>query len=252
MGTRLRKIASSLAFITLVSACGGGRDLWPNEGTVRFYDTQFFRGNRLLGLLTFEGGLIYGFYQSDFSAPTYPEYTYAGFFVAQPAPQQGPTVRAGTEYNFDDGEVSAIRLELGAQSGDNVFGTLTQVPTSAESTFSARESGNSQLATDPASLPGTYAVQARSPGASIKATGVLDAAGNLSVGTGACAMEAKLSPRQFGNLYDVAATLAPNCNLGAGAFTGHAIQAFVTRNVYLLLTAPGQGGVMLLLVPNAP
>jgi hypothetical protein len=246
MGIRLINVALSLAVLQLASACGGDHDLRPDEGAARFYDTQFFRGTRALALLTFEGGLVYGFYQSDFATPAYPEYAYAGFFVAQ-LPSG-----IGTEYNFEGGEVSEVGLELGAQSGSNLFGTLKQVPPSEDSAFSVRESANAQLPTDPVSLPGAYAVQARAPGASFKAGGVLDAVGNLSVTSGACTLTAKLLPRQLGNLYDAAGTLGPNCNIGTGAFSGHAIQAYVTRNIYLLLTAPGQQGVMLLLVPNAP
>jgi hypothetical protein len=246
MGSSLRNAALSLASLALTSACGGGSDLRPDEGVARFYDTQFFRGTRSLALLTFEGGLVYGFYQSDFAAPTYPEYAYAGFFVAQ------PPSGIGTEYNFESGEVSAIRLELSAQSGSNVFGTLKEVPPSEDATFSARESANAQLPTDPGMLPGAYTVQARAPSASFKATAALDAAGNLSIASGACTVAAKLSPRQLGNLYNAVGAIAPGCNLGAGAFSGHAVQAHVTRNIYLLLTAPGQQGVMLLLVPHAP
>ena len=246
MVTRLINVALSLALLSLASACGGDHDLRPDEGAARFYDTQSFRGTRALALLTFEGGLVYGFYQSDFAASTYPEYAYAGFFVAQ------PPLGIGTEYNFEDGEASAIRLELGTQSGSNVFGTLKQVPPSEDSTFSVRESANAQLPTDPALLPGAYSTQARAPGESFKAAGVLDAVGNLSVTSGACTVVAKLSPRQLGNLYDAAGTIGPNCNLGTGSYSGHAMQAHVTRNIYLLLTAPGQQGVMLLLVPKAP
>lgn len=252
MRKRLRSTASSLAFLVLASACGGGSDLRPDEGAVRFYSDQSFRSHQPLALLTFEGGLVYGFYQSDFRAPVFPEYVYAGFFVAQPASQLESGLRAGREYSFDAGEVSSVQLELEAPFPDSILGRLTQVSTSESATFSALESADSERPTDRAALPGTYAVQARSSEASFKASGTVDASGNLSLIAGACTVTAELSPRRLGNLYDAAATLSADCPLGAGPFSGHAVQSYGARNVFLMLTAPGRRGVMLLLVPDAP
>ena len=243
---RLRSAASTFTLVLLAAACGGGHDLQPDDGAARFYDTPFFRGGRSLAVLTFEGGLTYGFYQSDFSEPPYPEYVYAGFFVSQ-APSG-----AGSDYDFENGATTSIQLELGTQAGTDVRGTIRRPPPMEDFPFTIRESANARLPTNPVSLPGTYAVQARGPAASFKAVATLDQAHNLSVTSGACTLAAKLSPRRLGNLYDVTATIGPSCGLGEGAFSGHAVQAYVTPNIYLFLTAPGQHGVMLLLVPNAP
>ena len=137
-------------------------------------------------------------------------------------------------------------------SGHPLFGSIKQVAASTVSTFSVREFNSAQTTTDNALLSGTYAVQARSSGGSFKSTGVLDAEGSLSVTFDTCTVVAKLSPRPQGNVYNVIASLEPACKLGTGAFSGHAVQALVTRNVYLLLTAPEQTGLMLLLVPDLP
>ena len=116
-GLRIAKLlfASALAF--LLPACGGDDTVRSDEGVARFYYTPFFRDGRLLTLVTFEGGLVYGFYQSDFRAPTYPDYAYAGFFAAQLSPAHvGPPSRVGTEYRFDEKEVASV-----VQAADQVF-----------------------------------------------------------------------------------------------------------------------------------
>jgi hypothetical protein len=240
------KLTTSLA--VALAACGGSDTLQPDGGAARFDSTFFFRGGRLLALVTFEGGLVYGFYQSDFAAPTYPDYAYAGFFTARLDTQRREAfLRVGTEYRFDERDAVPIELRLATPVGDTVFGILAQVNTGEESTFSVRESTNSRLPTDLTTLPGAYSVQARSPSSSFKATGSIDADGRLSVATGNCSIEATLSPRQLGNLYDAVATVGSGCHLGEGRYTGHALQAYGLRNFYVFLTAPGRGGIMLLL-----
>jgi hypothetical protein len=250
MSAKYRNPVATLttALALALAACGGSDTLQSDEGAARFDYTYFFREGRLLALVTFEGGLVYGFYQSDFSAPTYPEYVYAGFFTARlDTLRDEALLRVGTEYRFEERNAVPIELRLAAPSGDTVFGILTQVNTGEESPFSVRESTNSRLPTDPTTLPGAYAVQARSPSSSFKATGTVDADGRLSVATGNCSLEAVLSPRQLGNLYDAVATVGSGCQIGEGRYTGHALQAYGLPNFYVFLTAPGRGGIMLLL-----
>jgi hypothetical protein len=62
-----------------------------------------------------------------------------------------------------------------------------------------------------------------------------------------CTIDADLKARPNGNLYDVKATLGPDCPFGSGPYAGHALQAYVAANVFVFLESPTQGGVMLLL-----
>ena len=242
----MASLATALALVLV--ACGGSDTLRPDEGAARFDYTYFFRDGRFLALLTFEGGLVYGFYQSDFAAPTYPEYAYAGFFTASHSSRYNQDlVRVGTEYRFDERDAISIKLRLADPSGDTVFGILTQANGGEESPFSVRESTNSQLPTELATLPGAYAVQARSASGSFKASGTVDAHGRLSIASGLCSIETSLSPRLLGNLYDVVAIVSSGCQLGEGSYTGHALQAYGLSNLYVFLTAPGRNGIMLLL-----
>ena len=192
--------------------------------------------------------MVYGFYQSDFAAPTYPEYAYAGFFTASHSSRYNQDlVRVGTEYRFDERDAISVKLQLADPSGDTVFGILTQANGGEESPFSVRESTNSQLPTELATLPGAYAVQARSASGSFKASDTVDAHGRLSIASGLCSIETSLSPRLLGNLYDVVAIVSSGCQLGEGSYTAHALQAYGLSNLYVFLTAPGRNGIMLLL-----
>lgn len=63
----------AIALSLLLASCGGGGNETPaDSGPVTYYGDSSFRGNHPLPLMVFEGGLVYGFYQSDFSVPLFP------------------------------------------------------------------------------------------------------------------------------------------------------------------------------------
>jgi hypothetical protein len=234
-----------------LAACGGGGDSEPlraDAGPVKYHSQMYFRENRLLLLMSFEGGLVYGFYQSDFTAVEYPAYAYAGLVVARRAPGEaagGPV--EGVEHSFEEGIARPVRLTLAIDEFGVAQGSLTPLPGGPASPIVAFESDVSTLPTDTSRLNGDFAVQGRSVGGSLK-FGARVTEGRLSaVAEGGCAIEASLQPRPLGNLHDVQALLGPGCPLGAGSFAGHAFQAYNTDNVYVFLESSSGGALMLLL-----
>jgi hypothetical protein len=256
------KAAISIAALLLASSgCGGSEDNGTiaaqseDAGPVRFLSTSYnFRGNQLLLLMSFAGGLTYGFYQADFTRPSY-EYAYDGMFVVRRLPgarSSDPTI--GLDYDFQNGTTRPATLALAAPNEFGIaLGALTNVVavppanTTVTEPIGARESDNASLDTNPTTLSGTYAVQGRSVNASLKFPARIDNGRLTAMAADGCALEATLQPRPKGNVYDVKATFGPGCPIAAGAFEGHALQAYVADNVILLLESPTQGGVMLLL-----
>jgi hypothetical protein len=242
-----RAVAGLLRALTVLSAfvlvaCGGtDAVLEEDQGTVRFYATSFSRSDSL-ALIQFEGGLIYGFYQSDISRPTYPEFAYAGFFVSGPD-------HAGYDFDFDAKARIPISL-LGFSATEKALDATLHAASGDESLVAPRAPGDT-LATDTSLLPGTYAVQVRSVRGGLKGAASVDTNGTLSAALAdGCVIAVKLASRPLANLYDAAATIGIGCPLGSGAFSGHALQNAATRNVYVLLVSPAGEGLMLLAVPS--
>lgn len=248
------------ALATTLTACGGsdGADTTlaqpEDAGSVRFLSTTSFRGGRLLLLLSFEGGLSYGFYQFDPSKPTL-GYAYDGLFVVRRLPsaeEADPTV--GVDYNFEQGTTRPATLALTAPNAFGItLGALTTVTsgppanTTETEPFGERESANESLDTDTTTLAGTYAAQGRSVNAGLRFPAKIESGHLTATAADGCAVDGTLRARSKGNVYDVKATLGPGCPIASGSFTGHALQAYVAGNVFLFLESPTQGGVMLLL-----
>lgn len=256
-----RTAVSIAAFALALSGCGGSDDdvataARPEDaGPVRLLSTSYnFRSNQLLLLMSFEGGLTYGFYQADFTRPSY-EYAYDGMFVVRRLPgarSSDPTI--GLDYDFQNGTTRPATLALAAPNEVGIaLGALTTVTagppanTTVTESIGAWESDNASLDTNPTTLSGTYAAQGRSVNASLKFRARIDNGRLTATAADGCAMEATLQPRPKGNVYDVKAIFGPGCPIAAGTFKGHALQAYAAENVFLLLESTTQGGVMLLL-----
>ena len=256
-----RTASSIAAFALALSGCGGSDDdgttaARPEDaGPVRFLSTSYnFRSNQLLLLMSFEGGLTYGFYQADFTRPSY-EYAHDGMFVVRRLPgarSSDPTI--GLDHDFQNGTTRPATLALAAPNEVGIaLGALTTVTagppanTTVTEPIGAWESDNASLDTNPMTVSGTYAAQGRSVNASLKFRARIENGRLTATAADGCAMEATLQPRPKGNVYDVKAIFGPGCPIAAGTFKGHALQAYAADNVFLLLESTTQGGVMLLL-----
>jgi hypothetical protein len=231
---------AAVALALVLTACGGGDGDSPaDSGAVSYYSDSFFRGNHSLSLILFEGGLVYGFYQSDYSAAVFPQFVYAGFFVGTTdAPPNASATYRITDFNFDDKVANPATLTLTAQGSTQVSGQLA-VPGGASDAIVAR-SETSTTPTVTATLGGTYGGYIRSVDGGSALSASLSAAGQLSASTaGGCTFTATLTPRELGNLYDTEATLSAACPSPAGHYRGHALQSYGTRNVYLMLVDNG-------------
>ena len=173
--TSLPRVSISLSLVALLMSCEGSSDpLREDEGKVSYYSTGFSRSQSLF-LIAFEGGLTYGFYQSDFSNPNYPEYAYAGFFVAHPQVSNFGENRLGWDFDFDAESVSPIELSPAIENGATITTTL-QTQTHGKESIVGSKASVSELPTDTASLPGDYALQARSSVGSFKGNATLSSA----------------------------------------------------------------------------
>jgi len=244
-----RAVACAMAGCLPVSGCVISDDLSPEDGgAVSYYQTSGFRGNRLLSLIAFEGGLVYGFYQSDFAAPVFPEYAYAGFFVARPQSGDDASPKEGMEFDFDAHTAIAVTLAASITSGDKFSGVLRGSTDRQPDTIFAARSSVSDIRTNTTTLGGDYDYQARSPRGSFVGVSTVSAEMTLhSQYSADCTVEAALRPRPLGNLYAVTAQIGPACSVGNGSFSGYGVQAYATGNVYLLLTNATGEGIMLLL-----
>lgn len=247
-------VAGLLSVATLMTGCGGSSEpLLEDEGKVGLYSSTF-RRNQTLSLMTFEGGLTYGFYQSDFTGQHFPEYAYAGFFLARPQSPGGGSDRKGVEFYFDAESSSPISLSPPIEDAANSasLATTLHTPTYGSEPISALKASVDQLPTDTTTLPGEYVLQARSNVGSFKGIGTLSSMQTLAATDGAnCHIDATLSPRSLGNIYTVHAMVGPHCAIGSGEFSGHGLQAYAAKNVFLLLTNPTTNvGILLLLSPK--
>jgi hypothetical protein len=251
MSARYNLVIAGIACAVFASGCGGSDEApRADDGPVRYYNT-YFRQNQLVSLMSFGGGLVYGFYQDDFSQPQLPDFAYAGFFKATAgASLPSGSTRIGKDYRFKSGEMVPISL-VDFSTTDQALAATIESGQGAESLHASRATID-DTATDATLLGGAYSVQARSTAASQKGTASVAANGNLQADLpGACHVTGTLVPRANGNLYDASVTFAPACTVARGALAGHAFQSYSSRNAYLLLTSESGLGVLLLLVPGA-
>ena len=170
-----RTAISIAAFALALSGCGGSDDdgttaaRLEDAGPVRFLSTSYnFRSNQLLLMMSFEGGLTYGFYQADFTRPSY-DYAYDGMFVVSRLPgarSSDPTI--GLDHDFQNGTTRPATLALATPNEAGIaLGALTTVTagppanTTVTEPIGAWESDNASLDTNPTTLSGTYAGQDR-------------------------------------------------------------------------------------------
>lgn len=205
-----------------------------------FYSDAPFRGNRPLSLILFEGGLVYGFYQSDYSAAVFPQFAYAGFFVGTAdAPGDAAATYRITDFDFDAKSANAGTLTLTGGGSTTVSGQLS-VSSGATDSIGGAYASVSTAPTDTATLARAYGGYIRSVAGGAALAATLTAAGQLSASTSTgCSVSATLKPRPLGNLYDVKANLGTSCPAPVGPYRGHAFQSLLSRNVYLMLTSDG-------------
>jgi hypothetical protein len=177
--------ACMTAVVSGLAACGGGggnESPRADAGPVRYHWQTFFRDGRALFLMSFEGGLVYGFYLSDFTAVEYPSYAYAGLFIARrPAGVPAGSPVSGVEHSFEEGAALPVQLTLAINEYGVALGSLTRSNAGTTSPIGGPESEVSGLATDTSRLSGDYAVQGRSVGGSLKFAARI-AEGRLSSG----------------------------------------------------------------------
>ena len=235
-----------LAGALILASCGGG-DVSPTDsGLVAYYGTYGFRGSRLLALIVFEGGLVYGFYQSDFTSAIFPEFAYAGFFVGESSsPGEAKATYRGYDYDFERKTTypSVVTLEVSPARLDGLLKDAGR----DDDTFAAYSFA--ETSTTP-TIPRTlrdYDGYIRTVNQSMSIQASLSVAGVFSLSDGAgCTVRGNLAPRPIGNLLDAEATFSASCAAPAGRYTGHALQAFNANNVYVMLTKEGlTGGVFI-------
>ena len=245
-------VAAFLVPALALLGCGGGDRTPSDAGPVAYYGDFFFRGAHPLSLMVFSGGRIYGFYQSDYSAPQFPTYVYQGFFVASSVPGGGSVdLYRGHDFNFDRKQADPIDVTLSNQSENQIFGVIASQGGAEDSYFGSYASISNEP-TQLTDLPGTYAGQFRSLRESSTLKATLDVSGTLSAETsGGCRIAGKLTARPIGNLYDAEVALSGSCAGQFGEFRGPAFQSLVTRNVYAMLTNEQlEDGVFLHLFDN--
>lgn len=234
-----------------VAGCGdSGDDRRVDDGPVKYYSATF-RQSQLVSLMSFDGGLVYGFYQDDFTQPQFPEFAYAGFFVASPsASAPDAKTRIGQDYRFNTRETVRLSLvDLHATDRDLTASIQSNLETEA---LVASRAPIDELSTDTSTLQGDYAVQARSTIDSRKGTASIDPAGSVRIDLpDGCIVTGSLNGRRKGNLYDAGLTFSASCSVANGLHVGHAFQRYSTRNTYVLLTSKSGSGVLLLLSPDA-
>jgi hypothetical protein len=245
----LRTLVSVALALALLGCGGPDGPARYDEGAVQLYFTERFRQDNRLSLMQFDGGLTYGIYQSDYFAPTPPEFAFAGFFVAQAEASPDGLQRRGHDFDFEAGAARPVTLDN--FSADDALLKATLRSTSTGESFVAVRAGADQLPSDTSLLPGRYAVQARSPDGGRKAAATVDASGTVMADLGKeCRFEGRLQRRPLGPVYDATGQLSVGCPIGSGAFGGHAFQNPNTLNIYIMLTRPSANGVMLLLVQD--
>ncbi len=251
MAARNNLAIAGIASVLLAPGCGGSDDAPRTDiNPVRYYNASF-RQNQLVSLVSFSGGLVYGFYQDDFSQTPFTDFAYAGFFTATPGISlPSGSNRVGRDYRFNAGEAVPISL-VDFSATDQSLAASIRSSQGSESLYASRATVD-ELATDATMLSGAYVVQARSTADSQKGTASIALNGDLQADLpGGCRVTGTLAARAKGNLYDASVTFAAACTVASGALTGHAFQSYSSRNTYLLLTSESGNGVLLLLVPGA-
>jgi len=261
-GRRLAGWGTFLLPCALLTACGGSEPctetvLPEDSGPVRYLSQPSFRGQRLLLLMSFKGGLTYGFYQFDSASPVPIGYAYAGLFIVKRPPDASEKEPAsGLDFNFEQGLSSEATLVLSPPNEHGItLGTLrvssarSPASTPEVTELALTESHNSTLDTSSARLAGTFAAQGRSTSGSLRFAATIENGRLRAAAVDGCEIDARLVPRPKGNLYDVTANLGVGCALGAGDFSGHALQDYLVGNVFVFLESPQRAGVMLLLGP---
>lgn len=253
--------ACALTATLLLGACGGGGDDAPepaDDGPVTYASDSFYRGHRALNLMMFEGGRLYGLYQSDYSAPKLPTYVQAGFFVAQRV-SQAPyrAVYRGRDFDFERQQTFDIELTVTRDAppwpaSPYLAGQIDRQPSTASDSFYATTLEDASGASaDRARLPGRYEGQWQTVRQRGLVEATIDEAGGLIVrAPDGCTLVARLTGRPDDDLLDVEATVSDGCSLPRGGHEGHALHGG-NENVYVLLGQPdGDGdGLMLQLLP---
>ena len=236
------KLALSLfAVLGVLVGCGGSDADGPDQtdsGTAEYYATYWLSDYRPLYLMRFEGGLVYGFYLSDYGGQTFPEFPYAGFFVAHAdSPGPLPATYRGYEFDFDGKAKLPVQLDLLGVSGNWIDGAYKRGSDEVAPLF---PSWYATVETDPTkhTLAGSYGGYVRAVAASSSVEATLDEGGTLALKTATgCRIEGKLTARPLGNLYQTEVTLGSQCPAPAGHYAGHAFQSW-TRDVFIMLASP--------------
>lgn len=246
--TGLRGQPVLIAALLVLASCGGGDSTGDDAGDpIAYYSTMTYRDNRILALMVFEGGPVYGFFQSDSNAPEPPEFVYAGFFVGQLDSQPPPQSRyKGQEFDFDRKAASPVEVTLEGLPLQSVSGSIRR-ETGGSDTFTASYAAAARRPTDTSMLAGHYTGKLRSVTEEGSLQASVDAEGNLSATMpGGCTVTTQLKARPRGNAYDAEAVLGPLCPTLAGRYTGRASQSWANDNIYVMLTSEGfEKGVFL-------
>lgn len=247
--TGLRCQPALIAALLVLASCGGGDSTGNDAGSpVAYYSTMTYRNDRILALMVFEGGPVYGFFQSDYyNAPEPPQFVYAGFFVGQLDSQPPPLSRyKGQEFDFDRKAAGPVEVTLEGLSLQSVSGSIRHEAGSSD-TFTANYSATARKPTDTSMLAGRYTGTLRSVTEEGSLQASVDADGNLSATMpGGCTVTTQLKARPQGNAYDAEAVLGPLCPTLAGHYTGRAAQSWGNDNIYVMLTSEGfEKGVFL-------
>ena len=238
-----------IAALLALASCGGG-DTTGNDAVdpVAYYSTMTYRDSRILALMVFEGGPLYGFFQvADYTVQEPPAFVYAGFFVGQLDSQPPPLSRyKGYEFDFDRKEAGPVEVTLEGLSLQSVSGSI-QREVGQSDTFTASSAAAALRSTDTSMLAGHYTGTLRSVTEEGHLQASVDAEGNLSATMpSGCTVTTQLKARPRANLYDAEAVLGPLCPTLAGPYTGRAAQSWANNNIYVMLTSEGfEKGVFL-------
>lgn len=237
--------------LCLFSCGGGGSDqtsLAVDGGQVADYAaTGAFRSGRTVAFSVFDGGLVYLFYQSDYSVQPFPVYAYAGFFVGITTDTGANRVYQGTDFDFDAAAAYPSTLSLGFGAPyTSAGGQLIHLGTSdsmGDPVYGAYSTISTQSTTP--TISGQYTAYVRSVTSSLaQMTATVDSKGGLAVNGGGCNVNGSLLARPFANVYDASVSLVGSCPAASGTYTGHAFQSYLTGNIYLMVTDPsGREGV---------
>ena len=240
--TGFRGQPALIAALLVLASCGGGDSTGNDAGDpVAYYSTMTYRGSRILALMVFEGGPVYGFFQSDYvNAPQTPEFVHAGFFVGQLDSQPPPLSRyKAREFDYERKAAGPVDVTLEGLSLQSVSGSIQREIGSSD-TFTATYAADALKPTDTSMLAGRYTGTLRSVSEEGTLQASVDADGTLSATMpGGCTVTTQLKARPRGNAYDAEAVLGPLCPTLAGHYAGRALQSWANNNLYVMLTSEG-------------